>query len=328
MNGKANKAVIGAFVLGALALLVVGVMIFGSGKLFADTRKFVVYFEGSVKGLNVGSPVVFRGVKIGSVTDIQIAFDPQEMSAIIPVIIEIERDRFRGGETDRKYFKELIDKGLRAQLQMQSLVTGQLAVYVDFFPDTPVVLRGTDTEYPEIPSILSKGEELQKTLAELPLEDLVAKTHSAMEGIDRLVNSPELHDAVSSLGTTAKEVQEMVSTLDREVRSLGQEGRKTTEAATRTLNEAERFLAMREGASGEMARNINETLAEARATFDKTEETLEAVRRTASDERTSYQLQQALRELAMAARSINTLVDYLERHPEALLRGKGALKGE
>jgi paraquat-inducible protein B len=85
---------------------------------------------------------------------------------------------------------------------------------------------------------------------------------------------------------------------------------------------------MREGASGEMARNINETLAEARATFDKTEETLEAVRQTAADERSTYQLQQALRELAEAARSINTLVGFLERHPEALLRGKGALKGE
>jgi paraquat-inducible protein B len=271
---------------------------------------------------------VFRGVKIGSVTDIEISFDPQELSATIPVIVEIERDKFRGREGDRKYFQELIDKGLRAQLQMQSLVTGQLAVYVDFFPDTPVVLRGTDTKYPEIPSILSKGEELQKTLAELPLEDLVAKTHSAMEGIDRLVNSPELHDAVSSLGTTAKEVQEMVRTLDREIRSLGEEGRKTTEAATRTLNEAEKFLAMQEGASGEMARNINETLAEARATFDKTEETLEAVRQTATDERSTYQLQQALRELAEAARSINTLVGFLERHPEALLQGKGALKGE
>jgi paraquat-inducible protein B len=328
MKGKANKAAIGAFVLGALALLVAGVMIFGSGKLFADTRKFVVYFDGSVKGLNVGSPVVFRGVKIGSVTDIQIAFDPQEMEALIPVIIEIERDRFRGGETDRRYFKELIDKGLRAQLQMQSIVTGQLGIYVDFFPDTPVVLRGTDTDYPEIPSILSKTEELQKTLAELPLEDLVEKIHSAMEGIDRLVNSPELNEAVSSLGTTAKEVQEMIRTLDREIRSLGEEGRKTTEAATRALNEAEKFLAMREGASGEMARNINETLAEARATFAKTEETLEAVRQTATDERSSYQLQQALREMAAAARSVNTLVDYLERHPEALLRGKGDLKGE
>jgi len=328
MNGNANKAIIGAFVLGALTLLVVGVLVFGSGKLFSDTRKFVVYFDGSVKGLNVGSPVMFRGVKIGSVSDIQIAFDSQEMATLIPIIIGIERDKFRGGETDRKYVQELIDKGLRAQLQTQSIVTGQLAVYLDFFPDSPVVLRGTGTEYPEIPSILSKSEELQKTLAELPLEDLVEKTHSAMEGIDRLVNSPELHAAVRSLDTTAKEIQEMVRNLDREIRVLGQESRKTTLAATSAFSQMEQFMAMEEGTTGEIARSINETMLEARATFAKTEETLEALRQTASDERSSYQLQQTLREMAAAARSVNTLVDYLERHPEALLRGKAKQKGE
>jgi paraquat-inducible protein B len=328
MNGNANKAIIGAFVLGALTLLVVGVLVFGSGKLFSDTRKFVVYFDGSVKGLNVGSPVMFRGVKIGSVSDIQIAFDSQEMATLIPIIIGIERDKFRGGETDRNYVQELIDKGLRAQLQTQSIVTGQLAVYLDFFPDSPVVLRGTGTEYPEIPSILSKSEELQKTLAELPLEDLVEKTHSAMEGIDRLVNSPELHAAVRSLDTTAKEIQEMVRNLDREIRVLGQESRKTTLAATSAFSQMEQFMAMEEGTTGEIARSINETMLEARATFAKTEETLEALRQTASDERSSYQLQQTLREMAAAARSVNTLVDYLERHPEALLRGKAEQKGE
>jgi paraquat-inducible protein B len=328
MNGNANKAIIGAFVLGALTLLVVGVLVFGSGKLFSDTRKFVVYFDGSVKGLNVGSPVMFRGVKIGSVSDIQIAFDSQEMATLIPIIIDIARDKFRGGETDRKYVQELIDKGLRAQLQMQSIVTGQLAVYLDFFPDSPVVLRGTGTEYPEIPSILSKSEELQKTLAELPLEDLVEKTHSAMEGIDRLVNSPELHAAVRSLDTTAKEIQEMVRNLDREIRVLGQESRKTTLAATSAFSQMEQFMAMEEGTTGEIARSINETMLEARATFAKTEETLEALRQTASDERSTYQLQQTLREMAAAARSVNTLVDYLERHPEALLRGKAEQKGE
>jgi paraquat-inducible protein B len=288
----------------------------------------VVYFEGSVKGLTVGSPVMFRGVNIGVVTDIRIAFDPEHMAAVIPIVIDIDRDKFQGGGIDREYFRELIAKGLRAQLQMQSIVTGQLSVYLDFFPDSPVVLRGKDPEYPEIPSILSKTEALQKTLAELPLEDLVDKMHSAMEGVDRLVNSPDLHAAVSSLGTTAKEVQEVVRSLDREIKALGLEGRKTTEAATRALNQMEKSLAMEEGAAGEMARNLNETLADARATFLKTEETLEALRQTAADERLTYQLQQALREMSAAARSTNRLVDYLEQHPEALLRGKGALKGE
>jgi paraquat-inducible protein B len=321
MAGKTNKAVIGAFVLGALALLVAGILIFGSGKFLADIQKFVVYFEGSVKGLNVGSPVIFRGVKVGTVTDIHIQFDPQAMEATIPVIIEVERDKFRGTEKGRVYIKELIDKGLRAQLQTQSLVTGQLAIYFDFFPGTPMVLRGTDTKYPEIPSILSAGEELQKTFHELPLEDLVDKMHSAMTGIDRLVNSPELHEAIGSLDTVARDLREMIPAVHREIASLGKDSRRTAEAAIRAFNEAEKLLAMEDGPSGEMARNVNRTLVEAQAS-------LEAIRQTAADERSTYQLQVALRELAEAARSINTLVDYLDRHPEALLRGKGASKGE
>jgi paraquat-inducible protein B len=328
MSGQKNKAAIGAFVLGAIVLLVIGVVVFGSGKFMADTEKYVVYFEGSVKGLNEGSPVIFRGVKVGSVTEIHIGFDPKTMTATIPVYVEIKRDKFHGIEKGKTYREELIEKGMRAQLQVQSLVTGQLAIYIDFFPDTPVVMRGTDTKYPEIPSILSTTAELQKTLAELPLEELVDKMHSAMEGIDSLVNSPALHEAVDSLGTTSREIQTMVSTINQEVKSLGQDSRKTADAATAALKQVEIFLKMEEGASAEMARNINEALVEARTTFVKTEQTLEAVRRTASDDRTFYQLQQALREMAEAARSINTLVDYLDRHPEALLQGKKALKGE
>ncbi|MEZ4598377.1 MAG: MlaD family protein [Syntrophotaleaceae bacterium] len=322
MAGNTNKAVIGAFVLGALALLVAGVLFFGSGKFFADTRKFVIYFQGSVKGLNVGSPVIFRGVEVGSVTDINIVFDPKEMKAVIPVIVEFDRDKFSGGEKEEQYLQRFIDMGLRAQLQTQSLVTGQLAIYIDFFPGTPVVLRGgPDTRYPEIPSILSTSEELQKTLADLPVEELMGKVHSAMDGIDRLVNSPDLREAISSLDNVAKELQETIPAVRKEIVSVGQDTRKTAQAATRALNEAGKFLAMKEGRSGEMSENIDEMLVEAK-------ETLAAVRRTASDERSIYQLQVAMGEISKAARSIKNLVDYLEQHPEALIKGKGALEGE
>jgi len=328
MNGKSNKAAIGAFVLVALVLLVTGVAVFGSGKLFSKTGKLVVFFEGSVKGLNIGSPVMFRGVKVGSVTDIEIDFNPEKLSVTIPVTIEIERDKFRGMESDRSYLNDLIGKGLRAQLQMQSIVTGQLAIYLDFYPDTPIVLRAKDSKYPEIPTILSKTEELQKTLSELPLEDMVEKVRSTMDGIDRLVNSPELMEAVSSLGTTAKEVQTLVRNLDRQVQSVGEETRRTAKAATGAFQQAEKFLAMDEGVPGEVAKNLNTTLTEAHAALQKTEAAMEAVRRTASDERTAYKLRQALEEMSNAARSIHALVDYLERHPEALLRGKDLPKGE
>jgi paraquat-inducible protein B len=161
MSKPASKALIGGFVVGAIGLVIAGVLIFGSAKFLQETFKFVMYFEGSVKNLNVGSPVVFRGVKIGTVTDILLRYDPEDMSIKIPVIIEIEPDRVEviGGiprEPDPELtISELVERGLRAMLQMQSFVTGQLMVELDFHPDKPIKLVGGDTGYPEIPTIPS-----------------------------------------------------------------------------------------------------------------------------------------------------------------------------
>ena len=137
MSVKASKALIGAFVLAALALAIAGVALFGTGKLFVPQKKYVMYFDGSVKGLSVGAPVVFRGVRIGSVTDISLQEDIEEMTVRIPVVAQINLNKFRmtgeGGEGSDN-LRDLIDRGLRAQLQYQSIVTGQRMVGFDFYP--------------------------------------------------------------------------------------------------------------------------------------------------------------------------------------------------
>ncbi len=147
MSKPASKTLIGIFVLGAIALAVIGIVVLGSGKFFKETVGVVCYFEGDIKGLNVGSPVVFRGVKVGSVTNILLRFDPQTLDFKIPVFIEIEPDRIetigpRGKKGER--MKPLIDKGLRAQLEMQSFVTGQLQIALNLLPDKPAKFVGTD----------------------------------------------------------------------------------------------------------------------------------------------------------------------------------------
>ena len=132
MSKPANKTMIGLFVLGAIALVVVAIVTLGSGKLFKRTTTAVCYFEGSVGGLNEGSPVVFRGVKIGTVKDIAFRFDPKKVHVTIPVFIELEQRR--KGVTKEEIvdtYKQLIDRGLKAQLEMQSIVTGQLQVALD-----------------------------------------------------------------------------------------------------------------------------------------------------------------------------------------------------
>jgi len=127
MSKPANKKVIGFFVIGAIALAVVTVLALGSGKFFKKTFKAVCYFEGSVGGLSIGAPVVFRGVKIGTVTQIVLRFDPSKVSVLIPVFIEIEqqvKERTVSKEQRGEGWQKLIDAGLKARLETQSFVTG------------------------------------------------------------------------------------------------------------------------------------------------------------------------------------------------------------
>ena len=147
MNKKISPTLIGAFVIGAIALLVIAIIVFGSGRLFKQTREFVLYFETSVNGLRVGAPVKFKGVEIGSVKNIVLQLEKDTQVARIPVIIEIDLEKLtaRGAAgtiaEDREAFRKAItDLGLRGQLLMESLVTGLLYVGLDFFPGTPVNL--------------------------------------------------------------------------------------------------------------------------------------------------------------------------------------------
>ena len=151
MSKPASKTLIGVFVLGALALAVIALVIFGSGKFFERRITYVMYFDGSVKGLNIGSPVVFRGVKIGSVKDIELKADAKDFKVFIPVYVQVEPQKvtvIKGAPGQGQYIEELIKKGLRAQLEMQSIVTGQLMINVDFFPDKPARFVGLDPKYP------------------------------------------------------------------------------------------------------------------------------------------------------------------------------------
>ncbi|WMW65574.1 MlaD family protein [Nitratidesulfovibrio liaohensis] len=142
MAREANKAMLGAFVVGALALLAAAVLLFGSGRFMKDRPQLVLYFKGSVRGLNIGAPVVFRGVPIGSVTEIRLLHDPDTPEFFIPVFIEFEPERIlnmKDGtvakrQADGKVLDLLVEKGMRARLALQSFVTGQLMIEVDFDP--------------------------------------------------------------------------------------------------------------------------------------------------------------------------------------------------
>ena len=212
MSKPAGKTLIGIFVLGAISLLVIAIVMLGSEKFFRNTIRAVCFFEGSVGGLSVGAPVVFNGVRIGSVTDIVLRYDTSDLKTTIPVTIEIDPKLVETVGPLRRSFEEdlkpLIDQGLRARLELQSIVTGMLEVGLGYYPDTPVRLVGNNQKYPEIPTIPS--QEIMKRIEQLPLEEIAKNVAAAVEGINRLVNSPEITKTIQSVSLAAEEANGLI----------------------------------------------------------------------------------------------------------------------
>jgi paraquat-inducible protein B len=311
MGKKPNPTVIGAFVLGAVALAVLGLIVFGSGQYFKDTQHFVMYFPGSVNGLNVGAPVKFKGVEIGTVTNIKLVLEREKRELTIPVYVQTDPTKVTlDGEPLKMYdparLKELIDRGLRAQLQAQSLVTGLLFVQIDFFPDTPIQLvlpqPSDPVEIPTIPTALEQAStvarEIIDELRSVQFGPMIRNASEALESLNTLVSSPALKTAVDALpgavdnlSQTAASLRKLSDDLGGEVNTLGARVDTTLRGADQT------FTSLRETAG---AARI---LIEPGSPLD-------------------HDLRSALRDVGAAARSLSELADFLERNPTALLYGK------
>jgi len=334
MSKQANKTVIGIFVVGAIALVVAAVLILGSGKLFRPTFKAVCYFEGSVGGLNVGAPVVLRGVKIGSVTDVVLRADSSKLTFTIPVYIEIEPDKFKiTGPRPKKMgqnLKTLIDKGLRAQLEMQSIVTGQMQVGLEYYPNKPAKFVGADSETPEIPTVSTPMQELTQKIQKIPIDEIFQKILSAVEGIERVVNSPEMTGTVHSINEAAREIKPLVANLQeavKDVRKLvqnvdGQVGPLASNL-NETVQEARGTVRNIDSQIGPLKESIERTIKSAEATLIVAQKAVENIEGGVGENSTLvYQLNKTLEEVNALTRSIRVLADYLERHPESVLWGK------
>ena len=333
MSKQASKTVIGTFILGAIALIIAGVVVFGSDKFFRKVNRDVMFFEGSVKGLQIGAPVMFRGVQIGHVTDVILRINAKELTAFIPVYTEIYPQKIVPIEGDQgydqQYLQSLIKKGLRAQLQLQSFVTGQLVVNLDFYPNTPVRLVGLEKKYPEIPTIPSSLEQLTKRFEELPLKEIADRLNETLAGINKIVNSKDLQTSINSLNNLLKSTDALVKNLNAEVGPLAADIKGTTGAARAAIVQAEKTLRFDEGAPGEIASSIKETLSAAQATLKETNKAVENINGVAvQNANLGYEIGRTLEQIAELSRSIRVLADYLERHPEVLLRGKSPAKGE
>ncbi|TMH30059.1 MAG: MCE family protein [Betaproteobacteria bacterium] len=241
---------------------------------------YVLVFNQSVRGLQPGAPVDFRGIVVGEVAAIHTQYDPQNERISIPVEIRVYPERFtsrlRGGAPkagrlgkDGKFVARLVERGLRAQLRTASLLTGQLYVALDFFPDAPRASLDLAQSPPELPTTASALEDLHTTLV-----GMAGNFNRTLQTLDALVKRLDTELAPEARATLA------------EMRKALAETTKTMGDASRTFASAEKSLAPDSALFGE--------------------------------------LQDAAREFARTAQSLRTLADYLERNPQALLRGKSA----
>jgi paraquat-inducible protein B len=268
---------------------------------YTNKLHFLVLFDEDVRGLKIGAPVEFRGIKIGEVLDIKLELDREEVSFKIPVLIVIEPDRIalKGERTlsGEDLLEKLVEKGLRAQLRTASYLTGQLYINLSIYPHALSRTILHTGRYPELPTIPTPIEEITASLSKII--NKLERTPFDQIGVDLRDTIRQMKDLTGS-----EEISQAMATLNQTVQQLHQ--------FSVNLN------------SGVM-NGINDTLAQTRKTLEEAQKTLiTAAQAINQDSPTVYDLRQALKELADAARSIRVMADYLERHPDALIYGKGA----
>jgi len=329
MSKQANKTVIGIFVVVAIALVVVAVLILGSGKFFKQTLKAVCYFEGSVGGLNIGAPVVFKGVRVGSVTDVILSIEMSKLIFTIPVYIEVEPDKFtiigvRPKQLGQN-FKAFIDRGLRASLETQSIVTGQMQVGLDFHPGKPAKLAEFkfDPKTPEIPTIPTPMQELTKKIEKIPIDEIFERLSSTLSAIDKLVSSPTIPEAIRSVNLALGDVRKLVQDVDNRIGPLVSSIEGTANDYGKLARNADNKIDTLSLGLGDTMKEIQVAVSGIEKTLAEAQSTLAEAKHTLSEDSTlSYEIAETLQELQKGARSIRLLADDLKRRPESVLWGK------
>lgn len=251
MRKKPNSKLIGLFIVCGVLMFGAVIGMFIAEKITLQNQSMVVmYFSESLRGLDVGSPVVFKGVNIGRVSKIDLITNLKESEFSIPVYVSFNRQNFNPSlpnETRQQVLTQLVDKGLRARLNTQNYLTGQLMIELEMLPDTPLVYHKTIGNVPEIPTVLSPLAALSRDFQDIPLKQTVVKMNTFLDSLNEKI-VPQLNTVLTDFSKIPQQTKEIPETL----------------------------------------RNFN----------------------------------RAMNNISGAAKSLGNFADYIERHPEALLRGK------
>lgn len=298
-----------------------------------------MHFSGSVYGLQVGAPVVFRGVRIGSVTSIGLAFDRERELVFIPVTADLDRRivyDMAGAPTElhrELSVADLVERGLRAQLGLQSLLTSQLYVDFDFRPDKPAVRVAPDNGRHEVPTVTTAIEQLKAQIEGVNIKQLTEDVAAIAASARRTLAGPELAQSLRNLQDVLASMKTLIERLDAEAGPLAASARRTLASADRALVSADAAVKRIEGAAarvegaaerfGALAAPDAPLLLRLQEATHELARTATALREsTAEDSALVTGLQRTLRDVAQAARSVRELTDAIERQPESLLRGR------
>lgn len=342
MSKKVNPTAVGMFVSGAVVFIIFGLIALGTGKIFEIRERFVVYFQSSANGLQEGSDVLFGGVKVGSVEQMLVQFDPDTKQKVIPVVIELSASRIAALQADSKYGEEeilsaesvqdAIDQGLSARLKNRSALTGQLFVDLDYDQDRTgaYTFPGETIEgLTQIPTMKSQVEEVLDKIAMgvdsisrsdiaglvVNINTLVTGLNTKLEELDVKGISDKANDSLASIDSalagvdlkkTVDGIDAAVAQLNTVIASIDADGINTV------IDNASAAMKSLEGAGDSLADAGRSVTSAGQSISDFTD----------ADAPASMQLNRALAEIDEAARSIRQLADFLRRNPNALVTGK------
>ena len=334
MSKQASPTLIGAFVLGALILGIVTIFLLAGGQWFLERRQLILYFDEASQGLQEGAPVVFLGVRVGTVKRIELGLDEKSRRFMVPVIIELDPHtvRTRSGEQidlrDQSTISRLVDRGLRARLKLQSLLTGQRYIDLDLYPDRPARFLSDSSQIIEIPTIPTTEKELTTIFEDFPLATFLADLEAISASTKKLLSSEELITIPSRLEATLSNIESLTSRLDTAGDPLLREAQANLVELHKAINGIQSAMAKVGRAADEVAA-LADTDSPLYGTLSQAGEELAGmagtVRRLADEESPTVQhLAMSLQEISRAARALRLLLESLEEQPEAIFSGKHA----
>jgi paraquat-inducible protein B len=338
VRAKANPTVVGGFVIGAIILVIISILVLGSGRFFKNDLRLMAVFPGSVKGLHVGSPVLFRGVNIGSVAKIMIYHNSETLQNLVQVYIDLKQEvmelHIQGTEKKKmtedqalNFMRSMIKSGLHARLTLESLVSGRQMVEFEIDPAIPIKLTGIDRNHLEIPTVESNLNKLRNLLNSIPLKELSENLVITVTEINKMFADKDSGEILKNINAAIMSARDLIESLNQQVVPLAQSTQNNLDKVNILLKNTQTQLSETLHELTRLSTNLNKQLTQltqsATNAFDKGDLAFSNLNNMLDQESvTRHNLEQSLNELSRAAKSFRVFTEYLERHPEALIQGK------